>query len=366
MLKPEVFSNSILKWFEQHGRKNLPWQQERTPYRVWVSEIMLQQTQVATVIPYFEAFMSRFPSVIVLADAPLDAVLGLWSGLGYYARARNLHKAAQIVRDTHGGIFPVTFEEVLALPGIGRSTAGAVLSLALDQRHAILDGNVKRVLARCFAVPGWPGKAAVADQLWQYTEQLTPEKRVADFNQAMMDLGAGICTRSRPLCERCPLNEHCMALAQQRQADYPGKKPRKTIPVRETQMLLLANGANEFMLQRRPPTGIWGGLLSLPEVPMDDDVSLWCENNLGFSVKERTRWPVMRHTFSHFHLDITPVLVTAMNVKGESEFANNHKMSVMEGAEWLWYKGCVDEGGIPAPVTRLLELANVSNETKTD
>lgn len=345
----------MLAWFEKHGRKDLPWQQDRSAYRVWVSEVMLQQTQVATVIPYFESFMARFPSVKKLANAPLDTVLNLWSGLGYYARARNLHKAAQIVRDEYGGAFPTNFDEVLALPGIGRSTAGAVLSLALDQHHAILDGNVKRVLSRVFAVDGWPGKTSVADLLWQHTERLTPKKRVADFNQAMMDLGAGVCRRSRPQCERCPLQESCVAFADGRQADFPGKKPKKTIPVRETQMLLLSNDSNEVLLQRRPPTGIWGGLLSLPEVPVDKDISQWCEKSLGFAVKERSRWPVVRHTFSHFHLDITPVLVAAMTKREMSTAMNNHKMFVMEGAEWVWYKGIAEQGGLPAPVARLLE-----------
>jgi len=351
------FSCSVLQWFDVDGRKHLPWQLDRSPYRVWVSEIMLQQTQVTTVIPYFESFMARFATVTELADAPLDAVLSLWSGLGYYARARNLHKAAQRVRDEHGGIFPTTFDEVLALPGIGRSTAGAILSLALNQHHAILDGNVKRVLARVFAVQGWPGKTAVAEQLWQYSEQFTPARRVADFNQAMMDLGAGVCTRSRPRCEHCPLQKNCMAFAQERQAEYPGKKPKKTIPVRETQMLLLANDAQEVLLLRRPPTGIWGGLLSLPEVPVDDDVSQWCEKNLGFAVEAQDHWPVVRHTFSHFHLDITPVLV-------KSTMANNHTMSVMEGPEWVWYKGCAEAGGLPAPVTRLLEQAGINDSIK--
>ena len=360
----EVFSNSVLTWFDQHGRKDLPWQQDRTAYRVWVSEIMLQQTQVATVIPYFESFMGRFPSVKKLADAPLDAVLNQWSGLGYYARARNLHKAAQLVRDEHGGLFPENFDEVLALSGIGRSTAGAILSLALNQHHAILDGNVKRVLARVFAVDGWPGKTLVADLLWQHTERLTPQKRVADFNQAMMDLGAGVCSRSRPQCQRCPLQNNCEAFAKERQGDFPGKKPKKTIPVRETQMLLLANEANEMLLQRRPPTGIWGGLLSLPEVPMDNEVSQWSEKNLGFAVKEKSRWSVVRHTFSHFHLDITPVLVGVMNAKEISVVANNHTMSVMEGAEWVWYKGCADEGGLPAPVARLLKQVALNSVVK--
>jgi len=311
---------------------------------------MLQQTQVATVIPYFEAFMVRFPQLQDLADAPLDDVLARWSGLGYYARARNLHKAAQAVRDQHNGIFPTDFVDVLALPGIGRSTAGAILSLALNQHHAILDGNVKRVLARAFAIDGWPGKLTVAELLWQHAERLTPKKRVADFNQAMMDLGAAVCTRSRPKCELCPLQQNCIAFAQQRQTDYPGKKPKKAIPVRETQMLLLSNANNEVLLQRRPPVGIWGGLLSLPEMSMDDDVSLWCEKYLGFAIEEQTRWPVVRHTFSHFHLDISPVLITSATTADN----NIHTMSVMEGSEWVWYKGCANVGGLPAPVMRLL------------
>lgn len=349
-LKTPPFSRSVLTWFDTHGRKHLPWQQDRSPYRVWVSEIMLQQTQVATVIPYFEAFMARFPQLHDLADAPLDDVLARWSGLGYYARARNLHKAAQMVRDQYDGIFPTNFVDVLALPGIGRSTAGAILSLALNQHHAILDGNVKRVLARVFAVDGWPGKTPVAELLWQHSERLTPKKRVADFNQAMMDLGAGICTRSRPRCEACPLQRSCVAFSEQRQTDYPGKKPKKTIPVRETQMLLLSNANSEVLLQRRPPTGIWGGLLSLPEISMDDDVSGWCEKHLGFTVGEQTCWPVVRHTFSHFHLDISPVLISPASAAG----SNAHTMSVMEGPEWVWYKGCADVGGLPAPVARLL------------
>lgn len=347
MVDQVSFSDAVLAWFDQHGRKDLPWQQQRSAYRVWVSEIMLQQTQVATVIPYFEAFMKRFPRLSDLADAPLDDVLAHWSGLGYYARARNLHKAAQTVRDEYGGEFPENFEEVLELPGIGRSTAGAILSLALNQHCAILDGNVKRVLARAFAVDGWPGNKKVADALWQYTERLTPQVRVADFNQAMMDLGAGVCTRSKPQCSACPLQDVCVAKADARQTEYPGKKPKITIPVRETQMLLLSNKNNEVLLQRRPPAGIWGGLLSLPEVPLDDELTLWSERHLGFTVTEQTRWPVMRHTFSHFHLDITPVVVKAID--------KAPTMSVMEGAEWVWYKDGADSGGLPAPVTRLLD-----------
>jgi len=351
MSTQSAFSQAVLAWFDEHGRMHLPWQQTPSPYRVWVSEIMLQQTQVATVIPYFEAFMARFPRLQDLADAPLDDVLARWSGLGYYARARNLHKAAQAIRDQHASSFPDNFDDVLALPGIGRSTAGAILSLALDQHHAILDGNVKRVLARVFTVEGWPGKPAVAEILWLHAERLTPKKRVANFNQAMMDLGAGICARSKPQCDVCPLQQCCMAFAMQCQTDFPGKKPKKIIPVRETQMLLLSNVNNEVLLQRRPPTGIWGGLLSLPEVPIDDEVSQWGEKHFGFAVEEQNRWPVTRHTFSHFHLDITPVLVAPLNVENN----NASTMSVMEGPEWVWYKGSVDVGGLPAPVARLLE-----------
>jgi A/G-specific adenine glycosylase len=344
---PRSFSDAVLAWFDQHGRKDLPWQQQRSAYRVWISEIMLQQTQVATVIPYFEAFMQRFPQLSDLADAPLDDVLAHWSGLGYYARARNLHKAAQTMRDEYGGTFPENFADVLSLPGIGRSTAGAILSLALNQHHAILDGNVKRVLARAYAVEGWPGNKKVADALWQHAERLTPQERVADFNQAMMDLGAGVCTRSQPQCNACPLQDVCVANAEGQQTEYPGKKPKKRIPVRETKMLLLSNKNKEVLLQRRPPAGIWGGLLSLPEVSMDDELSLWSKKHLGFAVTEQTRWPVVRHTFSHFHLDITPVVVKTID--------KAPTMSVMEGAEWVWYKDGVDSGGLPAPVTRLLD-----------
>ncbi len=341
---PSQFSRRLLGWFEQHGRKDLPWQQDLAPYRVWVSEIMLQQTQAATVIPYFEAFTARFPTLLALANAEQDQVLALWSGLGYYARARNLYRAAQILRDEFGGRFPEDFDAVLSLPGIGRSTAGAILSLSLGQHHAILDGNVKRVLARFFAVPGWPGLTSVATTLWAHAEQLTPKQRVAEYNQAMMDLGSGICTRSRPRCDDCPLRKDCAARTTGTQADYPGKKPRKAVPVRETQMLLLSSGSGDVLLQRRPPSGIWGGLLSLPELPMGEDAVEWCRSRLGLKVAECGRWTVLRHTFSHFHLDISPLLLV---VESPAD-------CVMEGAEWLWYNG-VTEAGLPAPVARLLE-----------
>jgi len=227
------FSEAVLHWYQKHGRKYLPWQQDRTPYRVWISEIMLQQTQVATVIPYYERFMERFPDIVSLADAKSDEVLHYWSGLGYYARARNLHKAALIVRDRYQGEFPQDFALVAELPGIGRSTAGAILSLACNQRHAILDGNVKRVLARYFMIDGWPGSTNTLNQLWNKAEQLTPKGDVASYNQAMMDLGSGICTRSKPNCLACPVNHDCQAYHQQKQAEFPNRKPKKSIPVRE-------------------------------------------------------------------------------------------------------------------------------------
>jgi A/G-specific adenine glycosylase len=338
------FAKMVLRWFEEYGRKDLPWQHNPTSYRVWISEIMLQQTQVATVIPYYERFMQSFPDLPALAEANIDEVLSHWAGLGYYARARNLHKTAQIIQSEHGGEFPQDFETVHALPGIGRSTAGAILSLSLGQHHPILDGNVKRVLARYFALEGWPGNQKTANHLWAYSEQLTPAKGVAQFNQAMMDLGAGICARSKPRCEQCPLQQDCTAHSLGREQDFPGKKPKKQTPVRETQMLLLSNGKGEVLLQRRPPTGIWGGLYSLPEAPADSDAHTWCHDTLGLKMRRSERWPVMRHTFSHFHLDITPIIATA----------ENHNNRVMEGSDWVWYNGTSMTAGIPAPVARLL------------
>lgn len=234
------FALRVLEWFDVHGRKHLPWQQDKTPYKVWVSEIMLQQTQVATVIPFFEKFMQRFPDLQSLADAPEDDVLAHWSGLGYYARARNLHKCAQIAMVEHDGQLPQDIDELVALPGIGLSTAGAVLSLSLGQNHPILDGNVKRVLARHRAVPGWPGSTLVLNKLWDISRQLTPATRTADFNQAMMDIGATLCARSRPACDRCPVASDCLALATDSIGLYPGKKPKKEKPVKSTFMLLLS------------------------------------------------------------------------------------------------------------------------------
>ena len=348
------FSTLILDWFGRHGRHDLPWQIDPAPYRVWVSEIMLQQTQVATVIPYFGRFMQRFPDVHSLAAAPLDDVLHQWSGLGYYARARNLHRAACRLVDDYDGVFPREIDKLQALPGIGRSTAGAILSLAHGQRQPILDGNVKRVLARCFAVDGWPGQAAVLKQLWALSERLAPQRDCGPYNQALMDLGATVCTRGRPRCTVCPLAAGCRAHELERPDAYPGKKPKKRLPLRSVQMLVVRDSEGAVLLQRRPPSGIWGGLWGLPEVASGDDPAAWCLDELQLEVDAARRMPVRRHTFSHFHLDIEPVEIL-LNTRG---------YAVMEAGNRLWYNVQRPENiGLAAPVTRILaELINEQPE----
>ncbi len=344
-MSPEEFSRRLLAWFDVHGRRDLPWQHPATPYRVWVSEIMLQQTQVATVIPYYQSFLERFPGVEELAGAELDEVLHLWSGLGYYARARNLHRAARVVCDRHGGVLPLDFDALRALPGVGPSTAGAILALATGQRHPILDGNVKRVLARFAAVPGWPGQAAVSRRLWTLSERYTPVQRVADHTQAMMDLGATVCTRARPRCDACPLRPGCAAAAQGCPGAFPEARPPRALPVRRTRMLLLVDGAGQVLLERRPPSGVWGGLWSLPECPHDADLARWCRARLGLGIDGVEEGAVMRHGFSHFHLDITPVRARV----------RSHGSRVMEGAGFVWYNtGNPGVRGLAAPVRRLL------------
>lgn len=345
-----VFAKRVLKWFDQYGRKHLPWQQAITPYRVWLSEVMLQQTQVTTVIPYFERFIERFPEVGDLAAAPIDEVLHLWTGLGYYARARNLHKCAKQIVEHYGGEFPRTQAELAALPGIGRSTAGAIASIACGQAAAILDGNVKRVLARHYAVDGWPGQPAVANQLWEFAEANTPKKRTHHYTQAMMDLGALVCTRSKPKCDECPVADTCIAYAAQTTAHYPGKKPKKILPVRCVLLIMVRDPKGDFYLEQRPSHGIWGGLWSFPEL---DDAALlenFIEQNFS-SDYHIQYWEEYRHTFSHYHLDITPVLVSA-----------NKFIDVAHERPALWYNPLVpSEIGLAAPVKRLLEkLADAS------
>ena len=341
-----AFAARILAWYDRHGRHDLPWQREPTPYRVWVSEIMLQQTQVATVIPYYERFMQRFPDVSSLALASGDEVLHHWSGLGYYARARNLHRAARQIMTVHEGRFPDRIDLVEGLPGIGRSTAGAILSLALGQRHAILDGNVKRVLARHRAVDGWPGRSAVARRLWALAEAETPEARVADYNQAMMDLGATLCTRGTPDCGRCPVGGDCEARRQGRQADYPGRRPRKGLPVRAVQMLLLRDPRGRVLLERRPAPGLWGGLWCLPELTPDADPVQWCRRQGLDAVGEALGLAPRRHTFSHFHLEILPCEIPL----------REPGYGVMDSDRLLWYNPRRPQAlGLAAPVARLLQ-----------
>ncbi|HSD68684.1 MAG TPA: A/G-specific adenine glycosylase [Woeseiaceae bacterium] len=303
-----TFSDRVLAWFDTSGRKDLPWQQQPTPYRVWISEIMLQQTQVATVVPYFERFMQSFRDIESLANAHIDDVLLHWSGLGYYARARNLYRTAGILRDEYDGEFPSDLAQLLALPGIGRSTAGAILSLAFGQRQPILDGNVRRVLARFHAVPGSPADSKVAAELWAQADAHTPQQRVAAYTQAMMDLGATVCTRTRPACPVCPLREDCAAQLQGTQAMYPGRKARSARPLRQTCMLL-AHVDGAVFLEKRPPSGIWGGLWSLPEVVDATLIDDWCHDRLSAKPESRTEWPILRHSFSHYDLDIRPVVV---------------------------------------------------------
>jgi len=347
------FAQRLLTWQRRHGRSDLPWQQNPTPYRVWVSEIMLQQTQVATVIPYFRRFMASFPGLPQLAAAPLDQVLHHWSGLGYYARARNLHRAAQQVMAHHGGELPTDLEQLQTLPGIGRSTAGAVLSLACGQRHPILDGNVKRVLTRCFAVPGWPGKAAVQRQLWALAERHTPAAGAGPYNQALMDLGATLCTRSAPRCGDCPLHAPCLARQQGRQGDFPERRPRKPQPVRKTHLLLLRSPAGEILLERRPPTGIWGGLWSLPECEPAAEIERYCSERLGLQAGNLEFHAPRRHTFTHFHLEYTPVEIQV----------RERLPRVAESGRHLWhYPNAQPPGGLAAPVARLIEELKTTNK----
>ena len=342
-MNPTELAGRVLDWFDAHGRKQLPWQENPTPYRVWVSEVMLQQTQAATVIPYYQRFMAQFPDLRTLADADLDEVLRLWAGLGYYARARHLHQTAQLLRDRHDGVMPLDSAILQQLPGIGRSTAGAILALAGGQRQPILDGNVKRLLARWAAVEGWPGQTRVLAELWQLAERYTPTERVAEYTQAMMDLGALICTPRRPQCAVCPLADDCMAHAQGRERDLPAPKPRRELPVRAVRMLLLHAG-EDVLLEHRPPVGIWGGLWSFPECPLEVDVADWCQDRLGLTVCVEPDWRTFRHTFSHFHLDITP---TPARVAEQNQ-------RVMEQDRFVWYNSRrFDNRGMAAPVRRL-------------
>jgi A/G-specific adenine glycosylase len=345
-VQAQAFQSAVIEWFDREGRKNLPWQVEPTPYRVWVSEIMLQQTQVATVIPYFLRFMQRFPRLQDLAEAPEEAVLGHWAGLGYYARARNLRKAAQTVLREHGGQLPADLASLAALPGIGPSTAGAILSLSLGVRAPILDGNVKRVLSRHAAIEGWPGDAQTARELWRISAQLTPQTRVAEYTQAMMDLGATLCTRSQPACPRCPVRSDCLAFQLGLTGQLPSPRPKKNLPTRYCWMLVLRDRAGRFYLEKRPPAGIWGGLWSFPEFDERDEAFAWCVMR-GLAV-ELEALPSRRHTFSHYHLDYSALVGRVGQPARIAE----------AGSSWLKPE---QDTAVPTPVRRLmLELGEVS------
>jgi A/G-specific adenine glycosylase len=298
----------LLPWFDRAGRKHLPWQQDTTPYRVWVSEIMLQQTQVATVIPYYERFMARFPTVQSLAAAPLDEVLHLWTGLGYYARARNLQRAAQIIVAKHGSEMPRTLDDVQSLPGIGRSTAGAILALSRGERHPILDGNVKRVLARYFGIEGFPGEPRVERRLWELAEQCTPAERVGAYTQAIMDLGATVCVRTRPLCVMCPVQERCVARIEHRQHVLPTPRPKKARPQRTAFALIAMNPLGAVLLEQRPAVGLWGGLWTFPQFEDRQSLDAWLEQNAAIDISGELL-PTYHHAFTHFDLALQPYLV---------------------------------------------------------
>ncbi len=336
---------ALLDWHERAGRHDLPWQLQRTPYRVWVSEIMLQQTQVATVVPYYERFMVRFPEVHALAAAPVDEVLHLWSGLGYYARARNLHRAAGAICAQHGGEFPLSFEAVAQLPGIGRSTAGAILALACDRRFPILDGNVRRVLARYFDVAGAPHDRAGTRRLWELSERCTPATDVARYTQAIMDLGATVCVRRKPLCLVCPLASGCSARRSGRQHELPAPRRRGARGARRAFMVVALNRAGEVLLERRPDSGVWGGLWCLPEFASATAARAFVRNSLGScAAAAPERLSEIEHAFTHFDLSITPLLVRCAQPAA----------AVEEGGS-LWYNiRAPARIGLPAPVATLL------------
>ncbi len=342
----QLFADALLHWFDLHGRRRLPWQHNPTPYRVWVSEVMLQQTQVATVIPYYERFTARFPSVESLAAAAEDEVLHLWTGLGYYARARNLRACAQTLVAQHGGEFPGSLEAVQALPGIGRSTAGAILALSRGERHAILDGNARRVLARVFGIAGDPSCAPVLAALWRQADVCTPAARVGAYTQAIMDLGATVCTR-KPACTVCPMSAICFAARAGRQAELPDRKPKRARPARAATLLIAesgAAGARAILLERRPAPGIWGGLWSPPQFESETAALDWCRRHLGGMASETERLDPIDHSFTHFHLHLTPLRVRCTPPPAVCD--DGHRWYALDAPPAV---------GLPQPIRRLIE-----------
>jgi A/G-specific adenine glycosylase len=345
------FATRLLDWHALHGRHDLPWQHPRTPYRVWLSEIMLQQTQVSTVVGYFGRFVGALPSVRALAEAPADRVLALWAGLGYYTRARNLHRAAQLCVERHGGELPGDFAALSALPGIGRSTAGAILAQAHGQRHPILDGNVRRVWARHAGIDGDLATAAAQRQLWALSESRMPATRLADYTQALMDLGATVCTPRRARCDSCPVRGDCVARATGRVDALPKPRRARRLPLRSTRLLLLHDGAGRVLLERRPPTGIWGGLWSLPEHAGDDDVGPRIAALAGEAAPGMEALPDVEHAFTHFRLRMTPVLARVGHAAPR----------IGDNPDRRWFDRAERESlGLPSPIARLLERLDVA------
>lgn len=337
----QQFSQPLLDWFAKHGRKNLPWQNPRSPYAVWVSEIMLQQTQVQTVIPYFLKFMTHFPTLETLALAHEDQVLALWAGLGYYSRARNLHKTAQIILKNYQGIFPDSVQILNTLPGIGESTAAAITSQAFGKPEAILDANVKRILARYFQVEGLTDQTDVKKYLWELARNCMPDDNSANYTQAIMDLGALVCKPTHPQCEACPLKSHCLSNQHQITHLYPAKKQKKTLPVKEQFFLVLHDDNNHIYLEKRPAPGIWGGLWCLPAVENNAGLLEHIEENYGFS--NQTIWPFMRfkHTFTHFHLNIQVLSLSIQStISRDQWFSEDHIQTL----------------GLPKPIQKILSV----------
>lgn len=360
-MRPQQFQHLLLKWFDQHGRRHLPWQQDKTPYRVWVSEIMLQQTQVSTVIPYYEQFMARFPTLQSLAQASTDKVLHSWAGLGYYSRARNLHRAAKWIFDELDGKFPDNLESLIQLPGVGLSTAGAILAIAYQKKAPILDGNVKRVLARFQGIDKPVNDKATENQLWSLAEKYTPEKRVDDYTQAIMDLGATLCTRSKPQCKACPLTKFCSARLSGTAEMLPIKKASKSLPVRTASFLLLQQKQGQFLLLKREDAGIWGGLWSLPELPGLPDKKMivsFCRQQYQLAVSGYQLLKPFRHSFSHYHLDMHPVLITVARSRKQA------RPSKMEEVSQIWYNPLdAKPVGLPRPIQLLLRGLDDQNVT---
>ncbi|MBK8287017.1 MAG: A/G-specific adenine glycosylase [Ahniella sp.] len=346
-----TFSDRLLEWFDKHGRHDLPWQHPRTPYRVWLSEVMLQQTQVATVIGYFARFLERFPDLPTLAEAPLDDVLARWAGLGYYSRARNLHRAAQVCVANFGGTLPDSLEALVTLPGVGRSTAAAILSQAFDRPATILDGNVKRVLARYSGNTTPINERSMEQRLWALADSLLPEHRAADYSQAMMDLGATVCTPRKPVCTMCPLEQDCVARSKGLQESIPVRAPKRAVPVREIQMLLLRDQDGALLLQRRPEQGIWGGLYSLPEFPIGADLISAARTSLGLDIELGERMHSLDHRFTHFLLQITA---------REARVAARNRLSEPLPGHQFVHGAALTRLGLPKPVAMLLESLNHS------